>query len=345
MHEVTSAKTRQAVAAAVIGNVLEWYDFAVYAFVAIHISRKFFPAGDEVSALLATFLAYGLGFLARPLGGIVIGRIGDTRGRKAALLLTILLMAIGTVLIGVLPSFATIGYLAPLLLVVARLLQGFSAGGEWGSSTAFIVEWAPPAERGYYGSFQQTSVVAGLLLGSGVAALLNTVMTPAEMGSWGWRIPFLLGGLIGPVGMYMRRTIDETPAYQRMTAAPATAHQTSEAWLLAVTANTVAGFRIAAARTGQMVNSGVTIGVTDGSLTATNTTTSLFVIGSGAELPVRSRRTALLTAIRNDMLRIGKRTEDFVATVAEGKPCPSARARISTSPSRRVAIYRAAARL
>ena len=236
MHEVTPAKTRQAVTAAVIGNVLEWYDFAVYAFVAIHISRKFFPAGDEVSALLSTFLAYGLGFLARPLGGIVIGRLGDTRGRKAALLLTILLMAIGTVLIGVLPGFETIGYLAPLLLVVARLLQGFSAGGEWGSSTAFIVEWAPSAERGYYGSFQQTSVVTGLLLGSGVAALLNTIMSPAEMGSWGWRIPFLLGGLIGPVGLYMRRRIDETPAYARMTAAPAAAHGKSETWLLAARA-------------------------------------------------------------------------------------------------------------
>jgi MFS transporter, MHS family, proline/betaine transporter len=236
MHEVTPAKMRQAVAAAVIGNVLEWYDFAVYAFVAIYISRKFFPAGDEVSALLATFLAYGLGFLARPLGGIVIGRIGDTRGRKAALLLTILLMALGTVLIGVLPGFAIIGYFAPLLLVVARLLQGFSAGGEWGSSTAFIVEWAPPAERGYYGSFQQTSVVTGLLLGSGVAALLNTVMTAADMGSWGWRIPFLLGGLIGPVGLYMRRRIDETPAYARMSAAPAAAHEKGETWLLAARA-------------------------------------------------------------------------------------------------------------
>jgi MFS family permease len=236
MHEVTPAKTRQAVGAAVIGNVLEWYDFAVYAFVAIYISRKFFPPGDEVSALLSTFLAYGLGFLARPLGAIVIGRIGDTRGRKAALLLTILLMAIGTVLIGVLPGFATIGYLAPLLLVVARLLQGFSAGGEWGSSTAFIVEWAPPAERGYYGSFQQTSVVTGLLLGSGVAALLNTVMTPAEMGSWGWRIPFLLGGLIGPVGLYMRRRIDESPAYARITATPAAAHEKGETWLLAARA-------------------------------------------------------------------------------------------------------------
>jgi MHS family proline/betaine transporter-like MFS transporter len=233
MHESALAKTRRAVGAAVVGNVLEWYDFSVYAFVAIYISRNFFPQGNEVTALLSTFLAYGLGFLARPLGAIVIGRLGDVRGRKAALLITILLMAVGTVLIGVLPTFATIGYLAPLLLVVARLLQGFSAGGEWGSSTAFIVEWAPAGERGYYGSFQQTSVVAGLLLGSGVAALLNTVMTPADMTSWGWRIPFLLGAIIGPVGMYMRRTIDETPAYQRMAASPAAAHDPTSPWLLA----------------------------------------------------------------------------------------------------------------
>ncbi|HEV3183492.1 MAG TPA: MFS transporter [Xanthobacteraceae bacterium] len=233
MHESALAKTRRAVGAAVVGNVLEWYDFSVYAFVAIYISRNFFPQGNEVTALLSTFLAYGLGFLARPLGAIVIGRLGDVRGRKAALLITILLMAVGTVLIGVLPTFATIGYLAPLLLVVARLLQGFSAGGEWGSSTAFIVEWAPAGERGYYGSFQQTSVVAGLLLGSGVAALLNTVMTPADMTSWGWRIPFLLGAIIGPVGMYMRRTVDETPAYQRMAASPAAAHDPTSPWLLA----------------------------------------------------------------------------------------------------------------
>jgi MFS transporter, MHS family, proline/betaine transporter len=233
MHEVTPAKTRQAVAAAVIGNVLEWYDFGVYAFVAIYISRNFFPQGNEVTALLSTFLAYGLGFLARPLGAIVIGHVGDARGRKTALLITILLMAIGTVLIGLLPTFETIGYLAPLLLVVARLLQGFSAGGEWGSSTAFIVEWAPAGERGYYGSFQQTSVVAGLLLGSGVAAVLNTVMTPDDMASWGWRIPFLLGALIGPVGMYMRRTIDETPAYRRLAAAPEAAQDSTSPWLLA----------------------------------------------------------------------------------------------------------------
>jgi MFS family permease len=215
VRQPTTGETRKAVTAAVVGNVLEWYDFAVYAFVATIIAKKFFPAQDEVTALLSTFLAYGLGFVARPLGGIVIGRLGDTRGRKTALLLTIFLMAAGTVLIGILPSYETIGVVAPLLLVVARLMQGFSAGGEWGGSTAYIVEWAPAGRRGWYGSFQQTSVVAGLLLGSGVAALMNTLLTPDQMEAWGWRVPFLLGGILGPVGLWMRREIDETPAYKR----------------------------------------------------------------------------------------------------------------------------------
>jgi MFS transporter, MHS family, proline/betaine transporter len=221
MHPPTSAASRRAVTAAVIGNVLEWYDFAVYAYVAAIIGKQFFPAQDDVTQLLAAFLTFGLGFVARPIGGIVIGRMGDTHGRKAALLLTIFLMAAGTVLIGILPTYASIGIFAPLLLVVARLMQGFSAGGEWGGSTSFIVEWAPSGRRGLFGSFQQTSVVAGLLLGSGFAALLNTVMSPATMEDWGWRIPFLVGGLLGPIGIYMRRTIDETPAYTRVAKAAA----------------------------------------------------------------------------------------------------------------------------
>ncbi|MBV8391647.1 MAG: MFS transporter [Alphaproteobacteria bacterium] len=211
-----SGQSRKAVTAAVIGNVLEWYDFGVYGFVAAIIGRNFFPGTDETTELLKAFLTFGLGFVARPIGGIVIGRMGDVRGRKAALLLTIFLMAAGTFLIGILPTYASIGFAAPALLLLARLMQGFSTGGEWGGSTSFIVEWAPPGKRGLYGSFQQMSVVAGLLLGSSFAALLNTFLTSAQMADWGWRIPFLLGGLLGPIGIYMRRTIDETPAYNRV---------------------------------------------------------------------------------------------------------------------------------
>src|SRR5215470_11087884 len=128
-------EARRAVAAAVIGNVLEWYDFAVYAYMATVIAKKFFPAGDDVTSLLSTFAAFGLGFVARPLGGIFIGRLGDRKGRKTALLLTIALMAVGTVVIGLVPTFETIGIFAPILVVLARLVQGFSAGGEWGGST------------------------------------------------------------------------------------------------------------------------------------------------------------------------------------------------------------------
>lgn len=209
-------KGRQAVTAAVVGNLLEWYDFAVYGYLATVLAKKFFPAGDELTALLSTFAAFGVGFVVRPLGGIVIGRLGDVKGRKAALMLTIMLMAAGTVLIGLIPTYQSIGVLAPVLLVIARLMQGFSAGGEWGGSTAFIVEWAPENRRGFYGSFQQASVAGGLLLGSGIAALFSTILTPDQMEGWGWRIPFLLGGVLAPVGIYMRRNIEETPAFRKV---------------------------------------------------------------------------------------------------------------------------------
>ena len=223
MSDYSPAKARKAVAAAVVGNVLEWYDFAVYSFLAAIIGRNFFPSGDPSAEILYSFAVFGMGFLARPLGAIVLGRLGDVKGRKTALLLTIFLMAAGTVLMGVAPTHATAGIFGPLVILVARLIQGFSAGGEWGGSTAFIVEWAPEGKRGFYGSFQQCSVAGGLLLGSGLAATLSTILSPEAMAGWGWRIPFLLGGLLGPVGLWMRRTMEETPAYTRAAEAPAPA--------------------------------------------------------------------------------------------------------------------------
>ena len=141
----TGTEARKAVAASAIGNVLEWYDFGVYVFFATTIAHTFFPSANPTAALLSSFAVFGVGFLMRPLGGIIIGRFGDTHGRKAALMLTIMAMALGTVLVGVLPGYATIGIAAPALLVIARLIQGFSAGGEWGGATAFMVEWAPSA--------------------------------------------------------------------------------------------------------------------------------------------------------------------------------------------------------
>ncbi len=186
-------RSRRAIAAAVIGNVFEWYDFVVYSYFATNIAKTLFPPTDEAAALLETFAAFGIGFIARPLGAIVIGWIGDKRGRKPALILTIAMMASGTALVGLIPSYASIGVLAPIVLVLARLMQGFSVGGEWGN-------------------------LAGLLLGSGIAALLNTVLATDTMQAWGWRVPFLIGSMVALVGIYMRRNVEDSPIYRRVAA-------------------------------------------------------------------------------------------------------------------------------
>ncbi len=211
--ERAAAGLWRSILAAAAGNVLEWYDFAVYAYMAPFIAEKFFPDGDPLAGLLAVFATFGLGFVVRPLGGILIGRFGDLKGRKAALLLTIVLMAVGTAGIGLVPGRDAIGSLAPWLLIFCRLLQGFSAGGEWGSSTAFIYEWAPKGRRGFFSSLQQSSVAGGMLLGSAVAALFGTFLSKTQMADFGWRIPFLLGVLIAPVGYYMWRYVEETPVF------------------------------------------------------------------------------------------------------------------------------------
>jgi len=211
--ERAAAGLWRSILAAAAGNVLEWYDFTVYAYMAPYIAAKFFPEDDPLTGLLAVFATFGLGFVIRPLGGILIGRFGDMKGRKAALLLTILLMALGTAGIGLVPDRDQIGGLAPWLLVLCRLLQGFSAGGEWGSSTAFIYEWAPRGRRGFFSSLQQSSVAGGMLLGSAVAALFGGILSKTQMAEFGWRIPFLLGVLILPVGFYMWRYVEETPVF------------------------------------------------------------------------------------------------------------------------------------
>jgi MHS family proline/betaine transporter-like MFS transporter len=210
----SSEKSQRALWAAAIGNLLEWYDFGVYAYLASLIAAKFFPGSDPTASLLASFAAFGVGFLARPLGGIVIGRLGDIKGRKTALVLTIFLMAFGTVGLGLLPTYDSIGVWAPILLVIMRLVQGLAAGGEWGTSTAFMIEWAPQGRRGFFGSFQQVSTAGGTLLGSGIAAIMTSTFSSAAMLDWGWRVPFLLGAALLVVGAYMRQNVDETPSYE-----------------------------------------------------------------------------------------------------------------------------------
>lgn len=215
MGEMSAADRRRQLLAGSIGNVLEFYDFVVYAFLATTIAHKFFPNESAVAGLLAAFAAFGVGFLARPLGGAIIGRIADVSGRRVALLITIFGMAIGTVGIGLLPTFASIGVIAPVLLVVMRLIQGLAAGGEWGGATSFIVESAPEGRRGWFGSIGQASIAASSMVGSVVVALVTDVLSGPAMQAWGWRVPFLLGGVLLVVGVWMRLRIDETPAFKK----------------------------------------------------------------------------------------------------------------------------------
>jgi MHS family proline/betaine transporter-like MFS transporter len=199
--------------AAVAGNLLEWYDWAVYGFLITHIGLNFFPSSSSTATLMMTFAAFGAGFLMRPIGAVAAGWIAETHGRKHALLITLLVMAAGTAPIAFIPSHHSIGVWAPLLLVACRLLQGLSTGGELGGSLAFLAEWAPARRRGFYVSLQQASTHGGTLLGSGVAAYLNATLSPDQMSDWGWRLPFLLGGLLLPVALWLRLSIDETPYY------------------------------------------------------------------------------------------------------------------------------------
>jgi MHS family proline/betaine transporter-like MFS transporter len=214
------ASPRRAIAAACIGNLLEWYDFTVYALFATYIAHAFFPSNEAGSALVKTFLTFGAGFVVRPLGALLIGAYGDRAGRKAALMLTIWIMAAGTLLIAAAPDYASIGVFAPWLLLLGRLLQGFSAGGEIGSASAFLVESASAATRGRLGAWQEASMGLSNILGALVAFTVTFTMSPEALQRWGWRIPFLVGLLIAPAGLLLRRSVQETAEFEAVRSRP-----------------------------------------------------------------------------------------------------------------------------
>jgi MHS family proline/betaine transporter-like MFS transporter len=213
MSPAASSPKPLQVTAAVIGNALEWYDFIVFGFFAVIIAKLFFPSDSQYGSLLLTAATFGVGFFMRPVGGILLGIYADRKGRKAALLLVVALMTVAIALIGFAPTYAAIGAGAPLLIVIARLLQGFSAGGEFASATSFLIESAPPGRRGFYGSWQMVGQGVAVLIGALLGTVLARTLTPEQLDSWGWRVPFLFGLVIGPVGLFIRRHLDETAAF------------------------------------------------------------------------------------------------------------------------------------
>ena len=215
---------RKAIAASAIGNATEWYDYGVYAVVATYLTEAFFP---ESLGNLGTMFGFAVSFVLRPLGGIIWGPIGDRFGRKSVLIATILLIAVATTLIGVLPTYATAGWWAPGLLIALRVVQGFSTGGEYGGAATFMAESAPDDKRGTYGSFLEFGAVGGFVLGSAVVLALEAMLSHEQMAAWGWRIPFLLALPLGLVGLVLRSRMDETPVFKECVACDAI---TGSAW-------------------------------------------------------------------------------------------------------------------
>lgn len=219
MIESKSSGGRGNLLAGMTGNVLEWYDFAVYGFLAPILGQRFFPDDDPVASLLAEFGVFAVGYAARPVGGVIFGHIGDRFGRKPSLIISVFAMGVATFSIGILPDHSQIGTAAAFLLVVLRVIQGISVGGEFTGSIVFLSEHAPPARRGYFTAWSQLGCVAGFLLGSAVGALVSTILEPETMHAWGWRVPFLLGALIAIFGIVARRHISEVPAMENRTKA------------------------------------------------------------------------------------------------------------------------------
>jgi len=213
------AAVRRVALASLVGTTVEWYDFFIYASAAgLVFSQLFFTALDPATALLASFATIGVSFVARPLGGVIAGHLGDRIGRKRMLVATLLIMGLATVGVGLLPTYASIGVAAPILLLVLRLLQGLSAGGEWGGAALMAVEHAPPGRRGFFGTYPQVGVPIGLILANLVFLVVSTSTTKEQFLSWGWRIPFLLSVVLIGVGLFVRARVDESPVFAKLRA-------------------------------------------------------------------------------------------------------------------------------
>lgn len=215
--QVSKAELRTVVVSTVIGTTVEWYDFFLYGMAAgLVFDVLFFPSEDPLIGTLLAFGSFAVGFVARPLGGLIFGHIGDKIGRKKTLVTTMIIMGVATFLIGVVPAYGTIGIAAPILLVILRLAQGIAVGGEWGGAVLMAVEYAPKGKRGLYGSLPQVGLALGLVLGTGVFALLGAVLSDAAFLSWGWRIAFIMSAVLVGVGLFIRLKVMETPAFRKL---------------------------------------------------------------------------------------------------------------------------------
>ncbi|MGF9715155.1 MFS transporter [Paenibacillus naphthalenovorans] len=199
-----------------VGNLIEWYDWYVYAAFSVYFSSQFFPKGDPTSQLLNTAAIFAVGFLMRPIGSLLLGRYADRHGRRAALTLSISVMAAGSLIIACTPSYSSIGIMAPIILVLARLLQGLSLGGEYGTSATYLSEMASRGRRGFYSSFQYVTLIGGQLVALGVQIVLQQLLNEAEMHAWGWRIPFIIGALGALAVLWLRRSMDESEQFSKM---------------------------------------------------------------------------------------------------------------------------------
>ncbi|MFJ9738352.1 MFS transporter [Streptomyces sp. NPDC101166] len=206
---------KRAVGASALGNCMEWFDFGVYSYLAATIGKVFFPGASPAAQVISSFATFAAAFVVRPLGGLVFGPLGDRLGRQKVLATTMIMMAVGTFAIGLIPSYATIGIAAPILLLLARMVQGFSTGGEYGGATTFVAEYSPDRRRGFLSSWLDFGTFVGYALGSALVTVLNLALTDDQMLSWGWRLPFLIAGPLGVIGLYMRLKLEESPAFQQ----------------------------------------------------------------------------------------------------------------------------------